>query len=152
MLAEEQRIARNLRALINASGLTQVEIGEVSGIHAGNINSWVNCRCGAQSTGLLRLCDAMGWRFDYVIGVGEAPNAVRGKDFGGRLANLLIKNGETNAALADAVGVERSTVSSWVLGEYLPSSGNLARICIHYGVSPERMLQGQIRTGRRGNA
>lgn len=146
---EQKRLANNLLYFIKKDKVTYREIERKSGVCGTVVSRWSKGVSDANSRNLLKLCDAMGWRFDYVIGIGEAPNMVCGKDFGGRLANLMIENDETAVSLASKIGVEKSSVTRWIRHGSIPNSTFLVRICALYGVSAEIMIRGHIKTGGR---
>ena len=61
--------------------------------------------------------------------------------FGHVLRSGLITTGETQQALADAIGVSQRQVQGWVCGERLPMADHLVAVCRHFGWVSGRVLE-----------
>lgn len=66
-----------------------------------------------------------------------------------RLDQELSKQGRTQRALAEAVGVSSATVSQWRAGTKKPSSSNLIKIAAFLGVQPAWLSYGEFGTSPR---
>ena len=59
---------------------------------------------------------------------------------GAALDYQLRKHNETQQQLADAIGVSKSAVSAWVVGDRFPRLEAINDICTHFGISTEDLL------------
>lgn len=61
-----------------------------------------------------------------------------------RIAELLAAKGETQTQMAEALGVEQSTVSRWCSGEKRPSKKSMAQIAAYFGVHPLELFAASV--------
>lgn len=61
-------------------------------------------------------------------------------NFGIKLRKLRESYGLTQKALAEKIGIERATVSSYERGGLYPSIENLREICLVFGVSADYLI------------
>ncbi len=61
----------------------------------------------------------------------------------GRLAALRRREGQSQAALAQALGVSRSAIAQWETGRAAPHHAHLLKLAAHYRVSLEYLLFGE---------
>ena len=61
--------------------------------------------------------------------------------FGHVFKSWLTTKGETQQALADAIGVSQRQVQGWVCGERLPMADHLVAVCRHFGCVSGRVLE-----------
>ena len=62
------------------------------------------------------------------------------KDFGNRIKKLQVKNHESQADLAMALGVVKTTISAYVNNKCFPSLDNLIQISQRYDVTTDYLL------------
>lgn len=60
--------------------------------------------------------------------------------FSKNLIRLLDSSGETQIQLANALGVSKSTVSSWCTAEKMPRMDKIEAIARHFGISKSDLL------------
>ena len=62
------------------------------------------------------------------------------KQIGRNITNLLIEKEKTQQELADAIGVSKSTVSTWTNGKRIPRMDKVDLMCDYFGVSRSDIL------------
>ena len=71
-------------------------------------------------------------------------NAKRiGKRIGKNITNLLIEHEKTQQELANAIGVSKSTVSTWTNGKRIPRMSKVDKMCKFFGV-PRSAILGDV--------
>ena len=67
------------------------------------------------------------------------------KKIGRNISNLLIERDKTQQELADAIGVSKSTVSTWTNGKRIPRMDKVDAMCKYFGVERSAIIgDGQI--------
>lgn len=56
------------------------------------------------------------------------------KKIGRNISNLLIERDKTQQELADAIGVSKSTVSTWTHGKRIPRMDKVDAMCKYFNV------------------
>ena len=62
------------------------------------------------------------------------------KRIGRNITNLLIENEKSQQELADAIGVSKSTVSTWANGKRIPRMDKVDKMCQFFGVPRSAIL------------
>lgn len=70
----------------------------------------------------------------------ETSSTTAGKVFPTRLRELMEEKNENQQVLADALGVQRQTISNYANGQSDPNWEMIIKICTHYKVSADWML------------
>ena len=64
------------------------------------------------------------------------------QSIGDRIKEVMAEHGLTQTALANRLGTNQSSVSSWLSGRSNPSSQTITQICEAFGVNPEWLKEG----------
>lgn len=65
------------------------------------------------------------------------------KSIGKNITNLLIEHEKTQQELANAIGVSKSTVSTWTNGKRIPRMSKVDKMCKFFGV-PRSAILGDV--------
>lgn len=69
-----------------------------------------------------------------------ANSSESAKQIGRNITNLLIEKEKTQQELADAIGVSKSTVSTWTNGKRIPRMDKVDLMCDYFGVNRSDIL------------
>ena len=69
-----------------------------------------------------------------------ANSSENAKQIGRNITNLLIEKEKTQQELADAIGVSKSTVSTWTNGKRIPRMDKVDLMCKYFGVNRSDIL------------
>ena len=72
------------------------------------------------------------------------------KKIGRNISNLLIERDKTQQELADAIGVSKSTVSTWTHGKRIPRMDKVDLMCKYFNVERSAII-GDSQTRYRSN-
>ena len=99
-------------------GLSQRQLGEKLGVRTNTVYSWESGDA----------CPRNRYTPEIIQFLGYDPVLPMGPDLSGALSEYRLRNGLTQAALAQILGVNRETVGTWERGRFRPNDRILARI------------------------
>lgn len=131
--------------------LTQQELADCLGLAKSTVRGYEQNRSKPRYEILLAICKLLGVSADYLMGLREdnvavnvdkvtigdnfGPDEFRADAFARNLKALMKERKLTHAALAEAVGVSRSSITQYTLGTKMPKVEHLRDIARYFGVS-----------------
>lgn len=136
---------KNYEALLAKTHKTNYGVAKDTGVSQSVLSQWKNEKTVPSIGTLRKIANYFGVTVDYLIGdEGETPAVVRteiSSEQYEKYVRLRDIQGVTDAQVADATGIGRSTFSDWKSGRCAPKAGKLLRIADYFDVSIEYFLR-----------
>lgn len=132
-----------LKSLRKAADITQQELADRVGIHLQTVSKWERGITEPDMCMFGEIASALGVTIEELWGVPSAEESCGGVFDVAALGRAILSErrraGESQSALAQALGVSAGAVSKWERGVVCPDLETLLALASHFGVAPSRL-------------
>lgn len=132
-----------LKSLRKAADITQQELADRVGVHLQTVSKWERGITEPDMCMFGEIASALGVTIEELWGVPSAEESCGGVFDVAALGRAILSErrraGESQSALAQALGVSAGAVSKWERGVVCPDLETLLALASHFGVAPSRL-------------
>ena len=132
-----------LKSLRKAADITQQELADRVGVHLQTVSKWERGITEPDMCMFGEIASALGVTIEELWGVPSAEESCGGVFDVAALGRAILSErrraGESQSALAQALGVSAGAVSKWERGVVCPDFETLLALASHFGVVPSRL-------------
>lgn len=132
-----------LKSLRKAADITQQELADRVGVHLQTVSKWERGITEPDMCMFGEIASALGVTIEELWGVPSAEESCGGVFDVAALGRAILSErrraGESQSALAQALGVSAGAVSKWERGVVCPDFETLLALASHFGVAPSRL-------------